>query len=247
MKTTTMAACAALALLFGSGCGGSQSVTKSPSLVTADADGGSGAADAEADAGKTSMCTGADIDLLGVLIQSACEVPNAARDAKLHDVSSQLEVSVMTSQNVVPPGGHADVTVTFTNKSSSPLVLDFLLDPTPRFRIEAYTSTKQRAEMPKTPHPVRKGVSDDPAATSTAEVTITPGGKASARLDWSAVRLKWAPELVKGTPIEQGYPTAPAGPLAKGKYTLKIVTPLVGVFEGADHEISTAKTTVMVQ
>jgi hypothetical protein len=50
--------------------------------------------------------------------------------------------------------------------------------------------------------------------------------------------MKWAPEKYRGTPPERGYPRAPAGPLPKGKYSVKVVTPLVGVSEGVGHEMS---------
>ncbi len=53
--------------------------------------------------------------------------------------------------------------------------------------------------------------------------------------------MKWAPEKVRGTSVEKGYPRVPNGPLPKGKYTLKVATPLIGVFEGADHEVSAPK------
>ncbi len=192
------------------------------------------------------MCTGSDLDLLNVLIQGACEVPNAPSDAKRKDVSALLSVKVTVSPNTVPPGGHADVVVTFTNKSSELLPLDFVLDPTPRFSVEVYTSTNRRAEMPATHQP--PGHSDNSEATpTTARIMLYAGGKASAKIDWNAVKLKWAPELLKGTPPELGYPTKPAGPLSRGKYVLKVISPLTGVFEGMDREVSTAKVPVIVQ
>ena len=208
-----------------------------------------GASDAAPEGAGKAACTGTDLDLTNVLVQSACEVPNLAPDAKRRDVSALLEVKATASPNVIAPGGHADVTVTYTNKSNAPLPLDFLLDPTPRFTIEVYTSTNKRAELPKTkpPHGKNDSAPADPSAPGTAEVVLAPGGKASAKVDWNAVKLKWAPELVKGTPPEQGYPTSPAGSLPKGTYLLKVMTPLVGVFEGTDREVSTAKLNVTVQ
>jgi len=236
----------ALHTLFA-GCGGAKSPPKSPDdLASINPDGG--AADAAAEPGKKSVCAGADLDLLNVLVQSACEVPNAAPDAKARDMTGLLEVKVDLSSAQVAPGARTDVTVTFTNKSPNPLPLDFLLDPTPRFSVEAYTAANKRGDLPRTKPPaIKGGASPDPSAPGTAEVTLSPGGKASAKLDWSAVKLKWAPELVKGTPPEQGYPTAPNGPLPKGKYILRVVTPLIGVFEGVDHEVSTSKAPVTVQ
>jgi hypothetical protein len=59
--------------------------------------------------------------------------------------------------------------------------------------------------------------------------------------------MKWAPEKYRGTPPERGYPRAPAGPLPKGKYGLKVVTPLVGVSEGVDHEMTAPKVEIEIE
>jgi len=241
------AAAALVASPLVAACGSAKPVVKSADTTSGSADGGP-TDDAATEGGSPSACTGADIDLVNVLVQSACEVQVAPSDAKRRDVSALLDVKVLVSQNEVAPGAHADVTVTFSNKSQAPLTLDFMLDPTPRFTIETYTSTNKRAELPKTSPPHGKGDNAaEPTAPGTAEITITPGGKASARLPWDAVKKRWAPELVKGTPVELGYPTAPAGPLPRGKYLLKVITPLIGVFEGSDHEVSTGKTTIIVK
>ncbi len=58
--------------------------------------------------------------------------------------------------------------------------------------------------------------------------------------------MKWAPEKVRGAAVEHGYPRTPAGPLAKGKYTVKVVTPLVGVNEGGEHEVTAPKVEIEV-
>jgi hypothetical protein len=78
-------------------------------------------------------------------------------------------------------------------------------------------------------------------------VTLVANGKGWVRLGWDATRMRWAPEKLKGTPPEQGYPRVPAGPLPKGKYAIRVVTPLIGVFEGVDHELSAPRTSVDVQ
>jgi hypothetical protein len=246
LATLATATGAAATLAFAFACGGSSPKPKSPDELPA-SDGGA-PSDAAPEGSAGAVCAGADLDLVNVLVQSACEVPNLASDAKRPDMSTLLDVKVSVNPSQVGPGGHADVILTFTNKSKEPLPLNFLLDPTPRFSIEVYTSTNKRAEMPKTKPPRGKNdVTPEPTAPGTARVTIAPGGKASARLDFNAVRLKWAPELLKGTPPELGYPTSPAGPLPKGAYSLKVVTPLVGVFEGSDREVSTAMTKFVVQ
>jgi hypothetical protein len=236
-----------------SGCGGDKPKPKSPDDIGNSSDGGE--ADAAPAAGEggapaaANACTGADLDLLNALIQSACEVKTPAPDAKPKDMSALLDVKVSPNPATVSPGGHADVLVTFTNKSKDPLPLDFLLDPTPRFTIETYNSKNSRADFPKTkpPHVKNDGPAPDPSAAGTAEVTLTPGGKAWVKLSWDAVKLKWAPEKVKGTPPEMGFPTSPAGPLARGNYLIKAVTPLVGVFEGAAHDTSSPKASISVK
>jgi hypothetical protein len=70
-------------------------------------------------------------------------------------------------------------------------------------------------------------------------VTLATQGTAKLTIPWSAVKHKWASkERAKGAIPGHGYPVEPAGPLPKGKYVIRVVTPLTGVFEGGDHEIS---------
>jgi hypothetical protein len=66
-------------------------------------------------------------------------------------------------------------------------------------------------------------------------------------VQWEAVKMTWAPEKVRGTPVEHGFPRKPSGPLAKGKYTVKVQTPLVGVQEGGEHEISAPRVEIEVK
>jgi hypothetical protein len=238
-----------LALTLASACGGGKSTPKSPDEVASAAKDGGTSADGGADAAApvSAACTGPNLDLANVLIQSACEVPTPPGDTKPLDVSKSLEVKVVPIPAEVPPGGHSDLLITYTNKSAAPLTLSFLLDPTPRFTLEVYNSKNARAEMPRSSAPNRPGVPAGETSSGIAQVTIPAGSKAAAKVDFNAVRLRWAPELVKGTPPELGYPTAPAGPLPKGVYTLKVITPLTGVFEGMDKEVSTVRTTVTVK
>ena len=61
------------------------------------------------------------------------------------------------------------------------------------------------------------------------------------------MKYKWASkDKAKGALPGRGYPREPGGTLAKGKYVLKVITPLVGVNEGSDHELSQPKTPVEV-
>ena len=186
-------------------------------------------------------------NLEGVLLKNACEVPNPT-GGQLPDMSKTLVVKVTVSPSSVPPGTHADVLVTYTNKSTyPPLPLYFTIDPMPRFDIEVYNAKGNRVDLPKNPPPpLPSGM----AARSLA--SRRRRGSTSRRTAWrawrsaqDAVRTRWAPEKLKGTPPEKGYPRAPAGPLLKGKYSVKVITPLTNVFEGIDHEVSAPRVDVV--
>lgn len=251
--------------LASASCGGSKKDAKSgenASGETADKAEGNGESKADNSGGggaagegaggeaksKASVCTGIDLDLMSALLQSACEVQSPNPNAPQKDMKGILDVRVTTSANKVAPGAHVDVIVTFVNKSKEALPLDFVLDPTPRFQIEAYDAKEKRVDMPSSsPPPFPSGTPDRSAATpGLARVTIAPNGSAHVKLGWDANRMKWAPEKVKGTPPEMGYPRSPNGPLGRGKYSLRVVTPLTNVAEGSAHEVSAPKTPIEV-
>jgi hypothetical protein len=258
-RTTTL-----LLLALSAACGGGNEATKGPEVPTGDtvpptgdgADAGvattdNGGPSAEADAGpKASPCSGFEMDLGTALMASSCEVENPKSDVKPFETKGKLDIKVSVSMGAVAPGGHVDLTVLMTNKTAQPIALDFTLDPTPRFVIEAYDSTgKKRVDLPPgNPPALPKGMAPREATIhNTSRITIVPNGTAKMLVGWDAVRTKWAPEKLKGTPPEMGYPRAPAGPLPKGKYMLRVVTPLVGVFEGLDKEVSAPKVEISVQ
>jgi hypothetical protein len=198
------------------------------------------------DAPKKDECTGFDIgNLEDTLIKVSCEVEKA--DDKQVDPKDRLDVTV-ASPGKVSPGQHADLIVTIKNKGKDPLPLFFTIDPMPRFEVETYDAKNRRVDMPaSSPPPLPKGVAPrEPGAPKTARVTLAPNGSAHVKVPWDAVKMKWAPEKVRGTPPERGYPRAPAGPLPKGKYTVRVVTPLVNVMEGADKEVSAPKVPIEV-
>jgi len=178
-------------------------------------------------------------NLEDVLLKSSCEVPSPKAEDKPMDAKN-VEVKVATSSAKVAPGSKIDVVVSFTNKTKEPLPLLFTIDPMPRFEVQAYDAKGNRVDMPKgQPPPLPAGMAPRvPGEPKTARIVLAAGGTAPIPLVWDANRTKWAPEKLKGTPPEKGYPRAHAGPLPKGKYTLRVVTPLVGVFEGIDHEVS---------
>jgi hypothetical protein len=208
-----------------------------------------GAADDTAGKGGN-PCMGFEMDLMAALNQSACEVQGAKPDSKPKDTKDILTVTAMADSARVAHGGHADILVTYTNKSAAPLQLDFTVDPTPRFSVEVYNAkTNKRVDLPTTSQPKLPPGSPplEPGEAKIARITIAANGKATVHVPWDAVKTRWAPEKLKGTPPEMGYPRAPAGPLLKGKYNLRVVTPLTNVFEGIDHEVSAPRTTIEVQ
>jgi hypothetical protein len=245
----------------GAGCGG-----KKPAVTAStDSDGGGGGdgggssetaekGDGGAEKDKKDECIGFDIaNVEDMLLKSSCEEANTKPDSLTPiDLKGKLEVTVSASPTKLGAGGKADLMVSFSNKSKEPLVLHFKIDPVPRFEIEVWDQpTKKgpkRADMPTgaPPPPPKDAKQPPPSEAKSARITIAPNGSARARIPWEAVKMKWAPEKFRGTPPERGFPRAAAGPLPKGKYTVKVVTPLIGVFEGVDHEMSAPKVEIEV-
>jgi hypothetical protein len=251
-----------LALLVATAsCGGAKKDANAPSGDDTDAgatdmpSGGDDASDggAPTSAGgddttkkNASVCTGFDIDLMAVLGQSACEL--AKPDDKQRDPKGVLEVKLTTSAGKVAPGGHVDLVVTMTNKGKDPLQLDFMLDPTARFSTEVYNKKGARVDLPtKPPPPLPNDIAERAATPQTmARIHLVAGGSAHAQIGWDAVSMKWAPDKVRGTPPEMGYPRVPAGKLGKGHYFVHVVTPLTNVLEGADKEVSSPNVEIEV-
>ncbi len=225
-------------LFVAAGCGGDKKKpAASASDVTASERVDEPAEDKKKDdEPKKDECVGFDIaNLEDVLGKVSCEEPNVnPTTMPAADLKGKLAVTVAASPTTVPHGGKTDLVVTFSNKTKEPLTLHFRLDPVPRFEVEVYDTKKnKRADMPAgNPPPPPKGASAPPPSDpKAARLTIAGNGSARARISWEAVKTKWAPEKVRGTPPERGYPRSPAGPLPKGKYVVKVVTPLVGVAE----------------
>ena len=186
-----------------------------------------------ASAAKEGACTSDDFESLEDALKQ-CEskmprqgdVPSGMRD--------RLEVRVMSGTPTITPGGRADLMLTLKNKSSEPLPLYFTGDPTPRFEVEALDGKGKRVDLPPGKPP------KSPAApgrdVKASRITLAPGGTARVRIPWDAVKTRWAPEKAK-TWEGRGAPRASAGPLAAGKYVLRVVIPLVGVFEKGELEV----------
>jgi hypothetical protein len=184
-------------------------------------------------AAKEAACTSDDFESLeDALKQCDAKMPRGA------DVPSgmreKLEVKVTTGTASITPGGRVDLTVTLKNKSNEPLPLYFTGDPTPRFDVETVDAKGRRADLPAGKPPKSPAL---PARdVKAARITLAPGGTARVRIAWDAVKFRWAPEKAKSWE-GRGYPRAPAGPLGAGKYTLRVVLPLVGVFEKGELDV----------
>jgi hypothetical protein len=248
------------ALVFAAACGGGSAENKETKQATNETKNPEMPPDSNAleDAGakpddptvpKKDPCVGFEMDLGAALMQAQCEVENPKPDAKNVDMKGKLEVSLVSPVPTVSPGARVDLTLTLTNKSSSPLALFFTLDPTPRFPTETYDSKKKRVDMPwGNPPALPKGVSPRVATShETARITIVPNGKATMTIPWDAVKTTWAPEKLKGSSPESGYPRKPNGSLGKGTYVVRVAMPLVLVFEGTEREVSAPKTTIAVK
>jgi hypothetical protein len=248
-----------LLVLLALGCGSKKpAVGASTGSDGGGEDAGSETATAEKGDGgaaeKKDECIGFDIaNVEDMLLKSSCEEPNVKPDSFTPvDLKGKLEVTLSASPTKLGAGGKADLLVSFSNKSKDPLVLHFKIDPVPRFELEVWdTPTKKgpkRADLPAgNPPPPPKGATQPPPSEAkSARITIAPNGSARARIPWEAVKMKWAPEKFRGTPPERGFPRTAAGPLPKGKYTVKVVTPLIGVSEGVDHEMSAPKVEIEI-
>jgi hypothetical protein len=257
-------ACRPFVLLLAlAACGGAKKNADSPG--NADDTAGDGGADTPAppDSTPTSStrapgddsttkpmpCSGFDIpDLIATLSQTACEVktPDAAEQKDLKDV---LEIKVVTDSPRIAPGATATVTVTFRNKGKVDLPLNFAVDPLPRFDTELYTLKGSRADAPPGEAPsLPPEVADAPVPEAkTARITLAQQGTARLTLKWTAVKHKWASkERAKGALPGHGYPQEPAGPLPKGSYVLRVITPLTNVFEGVEHDVSHPRVQITV-
>jgi len=198
---------------------------------------------------KSTPCGGFDIaDLASVLSQAACEVanPNPNEQKDLKDV---LEIKVVPDSPRIAPGSTATVTVTFKNKGKGDLPLNFVVDPEPHFDFEVYTLKGNRVDAPRgnappLPAEVANAQAPEPKI---ARVTLAQQGTARLTLKWDAVKYKWASkDRAKGALPGRGYPKEKAGPIPKGTYILRVVTPLTNVFEGVDHDMSQPRVQITV-
>jgi hypothetical protein len=267
MKTAFLSSLA-LVLAALAACGGAKKDADSPANgeETASSDDGGASASANESPGdstpasgtaapgddkakKPTPCGGFEIaDLASVLSQAACEVDGASANEQ-KDVKDLLDVKVVPDSPRIAPGSTATVTVTFKNKGKKDLALSFVVDPEPRFDFEVYSLKGSRIDAPKGEAPsLPPEVANATAPESKiARITLAQQGTAKLTLKWNAVKYKWASkERAKGALPGRGYPKEVAGPLPKGAYMLRVITPLTGVFEGMDHDVSQPRVQVTI-
>jgi hypothetical protein len=198
---------------------------------------------------KSTPCGGFEIpDLASVLAQSDCEVANP-KTTDQKDMKDILEIKVVPDSPRIAPGATATITVTFKNKGPKELPLDFVVDPEPRFDFELYTLKGVRVDKPKGDEPsLPPEVANAPAPEQKiSRIKLAQQGTAKLTLKWNAVQYKWASkDKAKGALPGHGYPKEPGGPLKKGTYILRVITPLTGVFEGVDHDVSQPRVQITV-
>lgn len=193
-------------------------------------------------------CAGDSIDLMNALVQPDCEVDEKSLPNEAIPLNDKLEIAVSAEPAKVKSGDALPLKVVFTNTTDKPLVLFFALDPTPRFVVEATDKRGKRVDTPTgTPPRLPKGTREAQATTmGLSRVEIAPKGKAEMTVEWKAVQMRWAPELLHGELPATGYPRAPGRGLPRGKYSLKVITPLTAVEEGEDRKDVSATVDVEV-
>ncbi len=209
---------------------------------------GGGTAGGDADGGSAG-CTGFEEPKLDeALMKVACEMKDTSASQGSVDVKDKLEIRVMPFPTKVVQSGIMEIVVSFVNKSKEPLTLYFQINPEPHFTVEAYDAKNKRVDIPGgNPPPFPKDMAQPVSAEpKIAKYTIAPNGNGKVKLNWTAAKMKWDPSKVKGAILDRGYPRTVAGPLPKGKYTLRVITPLVGVFEGVEHEVTAPKIQIEV-
>ena len=185
----------------------------------------------------SASCTSADFDNLEETLRQ-CEVP-MPRSSDVASLKDRLEVRITTSSSRIAAGGRVDVEITIKNRSNDALPLYFTGDPSPRFDVEAVDARGRRADLPATKFPgYPKGFKPEARETKAARITLEKSGTARIRISWEALKSKWSPQTAR-TWDGRGFPRVPAGPLAAGKYTLRVALPLLG-------DIDIAKVTIDV-
>ncbi len=157
-----------------------------------------------------------------------CKVPASDKDGTT-GLSQKLDFKLVASTPEISPGGRVDLTLSIKNKSSEQITLVFLVDG-PAFHVQTFDAKNKQVGQPTGKPKAPSGAVIDEDATRTVKLLVGSGGTLKTKLFWDAVKLKWAPDKVEGAAISLGnFPTAAAGNLPLGKYTIRLTTNLNGV------------------
>lgn len=174
-------------------------------------------------------CTGGDFDNLEEMFRQ-CEVP-MPKASEVPSLRDKLEVKTTTSAGSTTPGGRIDVIVTLKNKSSDPIAIYLTGESSPRFEVEAFDSKNRRVDLPSGRWPgYPKGTKPESRENKAAKITLESNGTAKMKVQWDAVKTKWAPDRAK-TWEGRGHPRTPSGPIGPGKYSIRVIVPVIGDVE----------------
>lgn len=193
-----------------------------------------------ANAAKEAACTMTDVENLEEALRT-CDVPMPKAN-DVPQIKDKIEVKVSASTPSTTPGGRVDLVLTLRNKTDNPLPLYFTGDPSPRFDVEAYDAKgRTRVDIPAGKFPgYPKGFKPEAREAKAARITLEKNGTARVKLSWDAVKMKWAPDKAK-TWEGRGYPRTPAGPMPAGKYTLRVLVPLIGEVDAPKVEVEVTR------
>jgi hypothetical protein len=169
-------------------------------------------------------------------VEAILAKPACATDAALDvGLGGRLAVSVSPTVTSIVPGGHVDFAITLENLTKGELPLYFRLNPGLETTVSAFDKNGKQADKPTGTPPHRA-----PPPVRTARVILRPGAKIHLAAGWDAVARKWGNDA--------GIERAMAGAdLKKGKYTLRVFLPLIGVVEGENREVTTAKIPITIE
>jgi len=175
----------------------------------------------------STLCNAMDFDNLEETLKQ-CEV-SMPRPSDVPSIKDKIELKVAPTPSTTTPGGRVELVITLRNKSSDTIPLYFTVDPTARFDVEATDAKGRRVDLPAAKWPGYpkgwKAEAKDPPKAS--KITLDKNGTAKIKVAWEAVKTKWAPDKAKSWE-GRGYPRVPSGPLGPGKYSVRVLLPLVG-------------------
>ncbi len=157
---------------------------------------------------------------------------------------ADLTFAVVTNVTRASQDAHVGLELRVTNVTSRPVVV-----PVDGFggRVEVLDPTgRQISPPPGAPKYVKNPVCEHKSCASAphAEVTLAPGGVMRVKVRWIVERTRW-PVGEKEPCCSFGPPrTEAAGPLALGKYRVRVVAPIgwsLGAARSAEVEIEVIK------